>query len=116
MGSVTLKEAAEDFIKMKSLKVPPVITNRSFFIPDLLLFFSKLGNSFSNKIKTKRIHGSKRGWPSAIQRIFWAGANAKIWSGIERIYRVGPALQSKLQHATMRFNAPVGHWIILMPV
>ena len=38
-----------------------MITNQSFLIPDLLLYFSKLGNSFSNKIKTNKIQEGREG-------------------------------------------------------
>ena len=46
--------------KTEKLETGPVITNHSFLVPKLLLYLSKLGNSFRNKIKINKIQGRKR--------------------------------------------------------
>ena len=44
---------------MEKLKSGPVITNPSILVLKLLLYLSKLGNSFSNKIKANKSQGRK---------------------------------------------------------
>ena len=46
---------------MEKLKSGPVITNHSFLVTKLLLYLNEMGNSFSNKIKTNKIQGKRKG-------------------------------------------------------
>ena len=46
--------------EMEKLKSGPVITNHSFLVPKLLLYLGKMGNSVTNKIKTKKFKGEER--------------------------------------------------------